>query len=40
MENTNVSDQVMQHVMAVTDRDFAAMSVSTLAYLFKINRLH
>lgn len=38
MENTNVSDQVMQHVMAVTDKDFSAMSVSTLAYFFKINR--
>lgn len=38
MENANLSNQVLQYVMAVTDRKFAALSVSTLAYFFKINR--
>ncbi len=38
MGNKNVSDQVVQHVMSVTDEEFAALSVGTLAYSFKISR--
>lgn len=38
MENKNVFNQVVQHVMSVTDEEFAALSVGTLAYSFKISR--
>jgi AraC family transcriptional regulator len=38
MENINVSDLVIKHVMTITDREFADLSVGTLAYSFKINR--
>jgi len=38
MENKNVSDLVIRHVMTVTDKEFADLSVGTLAYSFKIDR--
>jgi len=38
MENKNVSDQVIRHVMTVTDKEFADLSVGRLAYSFKIDR--
>jgi AraC-like DNA-binding protein len=37
MDN-NVYDQVVEHVMSVTDQEFADLSVAVLAYSLKINR--
>ena len=38
MNNENLSEQVQQHVMTVTDEEFAELSVSILANLFNIDR--
>lgn len=38
MKNKNVYTQVVRHVMSVTDEEFASLSVSILAYSFKIDR--
>lgn len=38
MASKNISDLVIQHVMTVPDEEFADLSVSTLAYSFKIDR--
>ena len=38
MEKQKVSDRVLKHVMTVTDREFADLSVSVLANLFHIER--
>jgi AraC-like DNA-binding protein len=37
MDN-NVYDRVVEHVMSVTDEEFANLNVAALAYSFKINR--
>lgn len=38
MASKNIPDLVLQYVMTVTDEEFANLSVSTLAYSFKIDR--
>ncbi len=38
MLGKNVSDLVIQFVMTATDEEFANLSVSILAYSFKIDR--
>jgi two-component system, response regulator YesN len=38
VKDEKVSDRVLKHVMTVTDREFADLSVSVLAHLFKVER--
>ena len=38
MENKDIFDQVLRYVMTVTDEEFAAISVGTLAHLFNVER--
>ncbi|MCP4149965.1 MAG: helix-turn-helix transcriptional regulator [bacterium] len=38
MANETLSEQVMKHVLSVTDREFAGLTVSILAILFNIER--
>lgn len=38
MDNNDVSNQVIKHVMTLTDSEFSDLSVCTLAYSFKMDR--
>jgi AraC-like DNA-binding protein len=38
MENNNFSDYIIKYVMTMTDREFAELSVGTLAYSLKTDR--
>lgn len=38
MDTKDVSDRVIRYVMTMTDKEFADLSVNTLAYSFKMDR--